>query len=54
VKWKPKEKFVNTDWHIVFAWKPVITEDNHMVWLEKVERRYRVHMTGGSFVYKSL
>jgi hypothetical protein len=28
------------EWHRVFAWWPVVTQDGLRVWLEPVERRY--------------
>lgn len=37
-----KKKLNVTDqsiWHSWFAWRPVFTEDNHIVWLERVMRR---------------
>jgi len=29
------------EWHTVFAWLPVVTDDGQRIWLEHVERRYR-------------
>lgn len=52
MNWKAKVNNKNTEWHIVFAWKPVKTEDNQMVWLERVYIRYKIHMSSGEYVYK--
>ncbi len=52
MKWKLKIKDKGTEWCRVFAWKPVRTEDNYRVWLEFVAKRWKVHMSGGSYVYK--
>jgi len=52
MKWKLKIKNKKTEWYKVFAWKPVRTEDNYRVWLEFVNKRYKVHMSGGSYVYQ--
>ena len=52
MKWKLKIKNKKTEWYKVFAWKPVRTEDNYRVWLESVNKRYKVHMSGGSYVYQ--
>lgn len=52
MKWKIKPTVKHTEWIKVFAWKPVRTEDNYRVWLEFVAKRYKVHMRGGSYIYK--
>jgi len=52
MKWKAKDIVKKIEWYTVFAWFPVKTEDGYKVWLEKVEKRWKVHMTGGSYVYK--
>ena len=54
MRWKAKEQNKNTNWHIVFAWKFRKTEDNKIVWMEYLERRYKIHMSGGSYIYKTL
>ena len=51
MKWKAKEIVKNTEWHTVMAWLPVKTENGWKVWLEKVNKRWKVHMNGGSYVY---
>lgn len=52
MKWKVKDKTKQTDWYKIFTFKPVRTEDGHIVWLEYVHKRYKVHMSGGEYVYK--
>jgi len=52
MKWKTKQKVYDTEWHLVFAWKPIKTEDGFSVFLEKVYRRYKIHLNGGSYIYK--
>jgi len=52
MKWKAKEIIKKTEWYTVIAWLPVKTEDGWKIWLEHVEKRWKVHMTGGSYVYR--
>ena len=52
MKWNVKAKSKKTEWFTVFAWLPVTTENHIGVWLEKVEKRYKVHMSGGEYVYR--
>ena len=51
MKWKAKPIVRNTEWHKVFAWRPVKTEDGFMVLFEMVSRRYKVNMHSGFYVY---
>jgi len=51
MKWKTKTKNKTTDWHRVFAWKPTKTEEGMTVFLEKVWKRYKLHMDSGKNVY---
>jgi len=51
MKWKAKEIVKKTEWYPVIAWLPVKTENGWKVWLEKVNKRWKVHMNGGSYVY---
>lgn len=52
MKWVKKELKMNTEWHLVFAWFPVETECRHMVWLEFINRRYKVNGDSGKYVYR--
>lgn len=54
MKWKVKDKPKQTDWCKIFAWKPIKTENGYIVWLEYVYKRYKIHMDGGKYVYKTI
>jgi hypothetical protein len=40
MRWKSPPKIDYFEWHPWFAWRPVETECNTWVWLERVMRRH--------------
>lgn len=39
----PKKPYIDQDeWHDWFAWHPVVTQDNKVVWWEMIQRRISV------------
>lgn len=51
MRWTTKEKIKKTEWFKSFAWRPIKTEEGITVLFEFVYKRYKVHMSGGSYVY---
>lgn len=41
----------HSKWHLWFAWHPVKTEDNFLVWLQYVYRRIEFHYAGEDYFY---
>lgn len=51
MKIKRKETCPNMDWHQVFVFWPRKTDDGYIVFFGKVWRRWKLFMSGGSYVY---
>lgn len=54
MKWKAKKQVNEEDWHIIFAYLPVKTQEGNYVWWENVYHRVLVGAFDIYYEYKEL